>query len=151
MTTDLSIRPENSADIPLIDEITQKAFEVHPISQHTEQFIIKALRASSVLSISLVAEREGHCVGHIAFSPVTISDGTEGWFGLGPISVLPEFQNQGIGTRLMHKGLEAIRRLNAKGCALARRSEVLRTVRVQGQPETHHGRGSSAIFSVLGI
>lgn len=115
----LFIRPENSADIPQIDEITRKAFEFHPISHQTEHFIIKALRANGALSVSLVAEIQGCCVGHIAFSPAVISDGTEGWFGLGPISVLPEFQNQGIGTELMHQGLEAIRRLNAKGCALA--------------------------------
>lgn len=117
---EIVIRPETGADIASIDALTRKAFEVHPISRHTEQFIIKALRTDGALTVSLVAETGGRRVGHIAFSPVTISDGSAGWFGLGPISVLPEFQRQGVGTRLMRAGLEAIRRDHqAKGCVLA--------------------------------
>lgn len=57
-------------------------------------------------------------VGHIAFSPVTISDDSPGWYGLGPISVLPELQRQGIGKSLVHKGLSALKSLGAKGCVL---------------------------------
>ena len=38
---------------------------------------------------SLVPEIEGRVVGHVAFSPVIISDGTRDWYGLGPVSVLP--------------------------------------------------------------
>lgn len=57
-------------------------------------------------------------VGHIAFSPVTISDGSPGWYGLGPISVLPELQKQGIGKSLIREGLSALKSLGAKGCVL---------------------------------
>jgi len=59
------------------------------ISSHTEQFIIEALRDAKALTVSLVAEEHGRVVGHIAFSPVSMSDGTDGWYGLGPVSVLP--------------------------------------------------------------
>lgn len=51
--------------------------------------IVEALRAAKALAVSLVAELDGRVVGHIAFSPVTLSDGTPGWYGLGPVSVLP--------------------------------------------------------------
>ena len=56
-----------------------------------------ALRAAEALTVSLVAELDGRVIGHIAFSPVAISDGTQDWYGLGPVSVLPEYQRQGIG------------------------------------------------------
>jgi len=57
-------------------------------------------------------------VGHIAFSPVTISDGSIGWYGLGPVSVLPEYQKQGIGESLVNKGLSLLKAMGGKGCAL---------------------------------
>jgi putative acetyltransferase len=76
------------------------------------------LRAANALTISLVAEVGGKVVGHIAFSPVTISDGSHNWYGLGPISVLPEFQKQGIGKSLIHEGLSLLKALGAKGCVL---------------------------------
>ena len=112
------IRKETIADIEAITKITIAAFKTLPISNQTEQFIINALRDEGVLTISLVAEIDGRVVGHIAFSPVTISDGTKNWYGLGPISVLPEYQKQGIGTSLVNKGLSLLKELCGQGCAL---------------------------------
>jgi len=89
------IRKETASDVAAIAEVTIAAFKTLPISNHTEQFIINALRAADALTVSLVAEIEGRVVGHIAFSPVTISDGAIGWYGLGPVSVLPEYQKKG--------------------------------------------------------
>jgi putative acetyltransferase len=57
-------------------------------------------------------------VGHIALSAVTISDGTQDWYGLGPVSVLPEYQRQGIGKALIHEGLSRLKRMHARGCCL---------------------------------
>ncbi len=112
------IRKENASDIDAISEVTMAAFKTLPISNHTEQFIIHALRAAGALTISLVAEIDGRIVGHIAFSPVAISDGTKNWYGLGPISVLPAYQKQGIGKALLQEGLSAIKRIGAQGCYL---------------------------------
>ncbi|MFX5522399.1 N-acetyltransferase, partial [Acinetobacter baumannii] len=75
--------------------LTEAAFRNAAHSSHTEQFIVDALRARGELSVSLVAEMDGKVIGHVAVSPVTISDGSTGWFGLGPISVLPAWQGQG--------------------------------------------------------
>ncbi|HEY3275992.1 MAG TPA: N-acetyltransferase [Syntrophorhabdaceae bacterium] len=113
------IRNETASDIEAIYEVTKSAFEHHPISNQTEQFIVDALRRADALILSLVAEMDGRVVGHIAFSPVMISDGSAGWYGLGPVSVLPEFQMQGIGKSLIYQGLSSIRSLGAKGCVLA--------------------------------
>ncbi len=76
------------------------------------------MRDANALTISLVAVVGKRVVGHIAFSPVTISDGSLGWYGLGPISVLPELQKQGIGKSMMHEGLSSLKSLGAKGCVL---------------------------------
>jgi len=112
------IRNEIESDIKAISEITKAAFESLPISNHTEQFIINALRDANALTISLVAVAGKKVVGHIAFSLVTISDGSIDWYGLGPISVLPELQKRGIGKSLMREGLSSLKSLGAKGCVL---------------------------------
>ncbi len=112
------IRNESGSDVESISEITKAAFENHPYSHNTEVFIIKALRVAKALTISLVAEAGERVVGHIAFSPVSVSDGSRGWYGLGPISVVPELQRQGIGKAMMHEGLSRLKALGAKGCVL---------------------------------
>ncbi len=119
MTTQkIVIRDEAKEDVSVITEVTIAAFKTLEISSHTEQFIIEALRAAKALTLSLVAEVDGRVVGHIAFSPVTISDGTQNWYGLGPVSVLPEYQRRGIGKALIQEGLSRLKNLNAKGCCL---------------------------------
>ncbi len=101
MNLKFTIRNERPGDITSIAYITEEAFKTIEISNHTEQFIINALRARGALTISLVAEIEKNVIGHIAFSPLTVSDGTSDWYGLGPVSVLPDFQGQGLGGGLM--------------------------------------------------
>lgn len=112
------IRKETPADIDAITQVTIAAFKNHPISHQTEQFIIIALRAANALTISLVAEIAGRVVGHIAFSPVKCTDGSENWYGLGPISVVPEYQRQGIGKALINEGVSLLKELGGHGCGL---------------------------------
>jgi putative acetyltransferase len=115
---EILIRDETKQDVGVITEVTVAAFASMEISNHTEQFIIEALRAAKALTVSLVAEVDGRVVGHIAFSPVTISDGTIRWYGLGPVSVLPEYQGKGVGRALIQEGLSRLKKLGAKGCCL---------------------------------
>jgi len=118
MNPEIIIRNEIDADVDAITEVTVAAFKTLEISNHTEQFIVEALRANNALTVSLIAEVDGHVVGHVAFSPVTISDGTQNWCGLGPVSVLPEHQRKGIGKSLILEGISRLKGLNAKGCCL---------------------------------
>ena len=118
MNPKIIIRNEIDADVDAITEVTVAAFKTLEISNHTEQFIVEALRANNALTVSLIAEVDGHVVGHVAFSPVTISDGTQNWYGLGPVSVLPEHQRKGIGKSLILEGISRLKGLNAKGCCL---------------------------------
>jgi len=112
------IRSETSADASAIAEVTVAAFKTLAISNQTEHFIVAALRAAKALTVSFVAEADGRVVGHIAFSPVTISDGSPNWYGLGPVSVLPEYQRRGIGSALIQEGLSRLKDLGARGCCL---------------------------------
>ncbi len=118
MNPNVAIRSEADADASAITEVTVSAFKSLEISNHTEQFIITALRAAKALTVSLVAEIDGRVIGHIAFSPVAISDGTQNWYGLGPVSVLPDYQGQGIGKALIKEGLSRVKDMNAQGCCL---------------------------------
>lgn len=112
------IRSETGTDAGAIAEVTAAAFKTLAISNQTEHFIVAALRAAKALAVSLVAEVDGRVVGHIAFSPVMISDGTSDWYGLGPVSVSPECQRRGIGGALIQEGLLRLKDLGARGCCL---------------------------------
>ncbi|WP_215404030.1 N-acetyltransferase [Janthinobacterium sp. JC611] len=118
MTQALIIRKETAADIDAIDRVTRDAFLHAEHTEHTEQFIVKALRDAGALSVSLVAELEGAIIGHVAASPVSISDGTPRWYGLGPVSVAPGHQQQGVGRQLIGRLLDDLRQLGAAGCVV---------------------------------
>nr|WP_276316701.1 N-acetyltransferase [Halomonas flagellata] len=113
-----TIRPETPGDAEAIEAVTVAAFREAPHSSQIEQHIVRALRAAGALSVSLVAECDGEVVGHVAASPVTLSDGTPGWFGLGPVSVLPGWQGRGIGSALVKACLARLRERGARGCVL---------------------------------
>lgn len=106
----MEVRREQGDDFAAIDAINTAAFE-----REGEARLVRALRELPG-AISLVAvDEEGTIVGHIAFSRVTV-DGRKFAappLGLGPMSVLPERQNQGIGTDLVRAGLEQCRAAGA--------------------------------------
>jgi putative acetyltransferase len=143
------IRNETDTDIGAITEVTIAAFETLEISNYTEQFIIEALRAVKALTVSLVAELDGRVIGHIAFSPVTISDGTRNWYGLGPISVLPEYQRQGVGRALIQEGLSRLKNLNAQGCCVVGHPEYYRKFGFQNVPGLVHEGVPQEVFFAL--
>ncbi|MBL8102071.1 MAG: N-acetyltransferase [Anaerolineales bacterium] len=115
---DILIRSENPTDIESIEQVTLAAFTGKFSDNPTEHLIVNGLRDAGALSLSLIAEVNGKIVGHVAFSQVTINGKNLSWYGLGPISVLPELQKQGIGSKLINEGLSAIRTIGAQGCVL---------------------------------
>jgi putative acetyltransferase len=100
----LIIRRERPEDRPAVYEINRCAFETD-----TEARLVEALRGVGQISISLVDELDGRVVGHILFTHVSLNGTFSGArvMGLAPVAVLPEFQNQGIGSALVRSGLEA--------------------------------------------
>ncbi len=149
MNPKIIIRSETEADADAISQVTEAAFQTLEISQHTEQFIVEALRAARVLTVSLVAEWDGRVIGHIAFSPVTISDGTRDWYGLGPVSVLPACQRQGIGKALIRAGLARLRDRKARGCCLVGHPDYYRKLGFHNVPGLVHEGVPPEVFFAL--
>ena len=133
----MTVRPEQAGDEAAIKTVTAAAFADMPYSDQSEPLIIERLRAAGVLAVSLVAEEDGVIVGHVAFSPVTLSGGESGWYGLGPISVTPGHQGSGIGAALVREGLDRLRALDAAGCVLL------------GDPDYYHRFGFSNEHSLV--
>lgn len=118
----MNIRTETTADHNSIETLTYHAFENHPHhapgAKPTEHLIINKLRDAGALTLSLVAEDETGIIGHIAFSPVTIGGAASKWYGLGPVSVSPERQGEGIGGQLIKTGMAKIKAQGAEGVVL---------------------------------
>ncbi|MFK7861724.1 MAG: GNAT family N-acetyltransferase [Granulosicoccus sp.] len=112
------IRRETVEDIEAIFRLTTEAFSPVSFSDGSEPQIIDALRSDGELTLSLVAVDHSHIVGHIAFSPVRINGVDDSWFGLGPLSVLPELQKKGIGTLLINEGCRQLEERGANGIVL---------------------------------
>ncbi len=128
----ISVRSETRDDIAAIHSLTEEAFRHAEHTSHTEQFITDALRNSGQLTISLVAIDQDQIVGHVAISPVALSDRTVGWYGLGPVAVSHSRRGEGIGSMLIRSALEKLRQRGAEGCV------------VLGNPEYYNRFGSQA-------
>ena len=100
----LTIQPEKPGDAAAFHQVHILAF-----GQPKEADLVDALRRHGGMIISLVAVQDGRIVGHIAFSPVSITSdtGTIDAIGLAPMAVLPEYQRMGIGSQLVEAGLKA--------------------------------------------
>ena len=114
----LKIRNETASDVAAIEAVTIAAFHDAEHTSHTEHFIVNALRHAGQLTLSLVADDDGAVVGHVAISPIRLSIGPADWFGLGPLSVLPQRQRQGIGVQLMNHAIAQLRSMDSAGCVL---------------------------------
>ncbi|HLY06159.1 MAG TPA: N-acetyltransferase [Rhizomicrobium sp.] len=118
MAKRVDIRAEAPDDVVFIRAVTAGAFARAPYSNRMEAAIVDALRQAGSLSLSLVATNEGEIVGHVAFSPVLIDGQAGDWYGLGPVSVRPDRQRQGVGQMLIGRGLEQLRGRGAEGCVV---------------------------------
>jgi putative acetyltransferase len=112
------IRTETQADHTAVDGVIGAAFAEMPGGGRVERRIVEALRQEDALTISLVADIDGRIAGHIAFSPVTIGDTAQGWYGLGPLAVAPGDQKRGVGSALILAGIAELERLRAHGCVV---------------------------------
>ena len=114
-----TIREEVEKDIPAIRALSRAAFARAQRPRGNEPEIVDALRRGGDLALSLVATNMDEAViGHLAFSPVTISDGTQGWYAAGPIAVMQTRQRTGIGAHLATQSIVWLTEMGAKGIVL---------------------------------
>lgn len=102
----LIIRLETPEDISAIYQVNQLAFD-----RENEARLVDNLRSSGAIILSLVAQMDDRIIGHILFSPVTVTNGELQWISvaLGPMAVLPAFHNQGIGSALIRAALKELK------------------------------------------
>ena len=104
----IEIRAEQEGECQEIRQVIVAAF-----GGDTEANLVELLRDRNKAPVALVAVSNNKIVGHVMFSPVTITLAPKVFraVGLAPLSILPEFQRQGIGSMLAREGL--------KKCAVA--------------------------------
>lgn len=110
----LTIRPEQPKDCVQIYQVITKAFQTAVHSDGNEADLVNKLRVSPsfIPQLSLVAIRDGIIVGHILFTEAYV--GKTAVLALAPLSVLPQYQNQGIGQALIRKGHKIAQKLGYK-------------------------------------
>ena len=127
--SDVSIRPERTTDHGMIRQVNEAAF-----NGVEEADLVESLRRDGLVLLSLVAELNDRIVGHILFSRMAIDSqsGAIEAVALAPMAVLPEHQREGIGGKLIQRGLDRLRHLGEQ------------IVIVVGHPEYYPRFGFSA-------
>ncbi|MCD9575626.1 GNAT family N-acetyltransferase [Flavobacterium soyae] len=119
---EIKLRQERKEDYKNVFQLIEKAFENIEYSDHKEQFLVERLRKSEAFipELSIVAEAEGKIVGHILFTKLEIKNESQSFqsLALAPVSVLPEFQGKGVGSKLILNGHETAKSLGYKSVIL---------------------------------
>lgn len=102
----ITIRPERSFDSSAVASLLREVF-----CQPDEAELVNALHCQKAVTLSFVALFGEQVVGYVLFSDVMIANNPRSLkaIGLAPLAVLPAYQKQGIGSRLVHDGLIACR------------------------------------------
>ncbi|MES2623811.1 MAG: N-acetyltransferase [Pseudomonadota bacterium] len=130
----VTIRTELSEDLTVVRDINLQAF-----GSAAEADLVDALRSSGCTFISLIAEMSTEVVGHLLFTPVELlpQHSRLRLVGLAPMAVLPDFQNQGVGSTLLKKGLEQLKSEDYDAVVVIGHSNFY--TRFGFVPSTHYG------------
>ena len=119
---EIKLRQENEKDYKSVFQLIEKAFEHEEYSDHKEQFLVERLRKSNAFipELSIVAELENKIIGHILLTKLEIKNDSESFesLALAPVSVLPEFQGKGIGSKLILQSHKTAKDLGYKSIIL---------------------------------
>lgn len=119
---EIKLRQETEQDHKSVFQVIQKAFENEEYSDHKEQFLVERLRKSNAFipELSIVAEVDNKIVGHILLTKLEIENDIDTYesLALAPVSVLPEFQGKGVGSKLILHSHEVAKELGYKSIIL---------------------------------
>ena len=147
----IKIREEQPKDLTSISTITQAAFKDKWYSNGEESQVVARLREAGALTISLVAVCKAQVIGHVVLSPVTINGAHHDWFGLGPVSVKPDWQGLGIGSALIREGLERIEQWGANGCVVLGAHAYYSRFGFEHHPDLRYEEAPAEHFMVLSL
>ena len=115
---DIKIRQEREKDYKITEIVVEKAFENEEHTDHKEHFLVAKLRKSDVFisELSLIAELDGKIIGHTMLTKLLIENEGNKYdsLALAPVSVLPEYQNKGIGGQLINESLKIAKEIGFK-------------------------------------
>ena len=102
----VNIRKETSGDYDQISLVNDMAFN----KKHEGELIVNLRKRPEFLpELSLVAEHNEKIIGHILFFPISVLSENDKiqTLALGPMSIMPGYQNKGVGGDLIMAGLKA--------------------------------------------
>ncbi len=115
----IAIRGQEWSETKRISRVIRKAFAGQPHSDGREPAIYEHMFACLDADVSMVAVASfGRIVGHVLCTEVKIDGEYCRWAGLGPVSVLPRWQNRGIGSALIERALATLRLDDWRGCVV---------------------------------
>jgi len=118
MKMNINIRQETEKDYKLSETVVEKAFKNAEYTDHKEQILVDKLRKSDVFipELSLVAESNKEIIGHIMLTKLFIENEDNRYksLALAPVSVLPEYQNKGVGSKLINQSIKIAKELGFK-------------------------------------
>lgn len=139
----IKLRTEQPADYAETEHVTREAFWNHYSPGCNEHYLLHIMRGSPsfIPELDVVAVHGGRIVGNIVYakSVIRTDDGKEcEVLGMGPISVLPEYQRRGIGRQMIeHTKMKA-------------REMGFRAILLYGDPD-YYSRHGFVAAETLGI
>jgi predicted N-acetyltransferase YhbS len=115
---EIKLRQENEKDYEIVEEITREAFWNLHFPGCCEHLLIHNLRNAKefIKELDFVAIFNNEIVGNIVYAETKVknSNTERTVLTFGPVSVLPEYQNKGIGSKLINHTVQLAKEMDYK-------------------------------------
>jgi len=115
---EIELRLEEEKDYKTVENLTREAFWNHYVPGCDEHLLVHNLRKTNVFikELDFVAIYDNKIAGNIMYAKSTIKNNDLEYTVLtfGPVSVLPEYQNMGIGGKLINHTIKLSKEMGYK-------------------------------------